>query len=56
VFANVTLTIILALVSAALISDVAAFWHDRTFFGNAIMVAAVAFTVAWFFEGLRGVW
>lgn len=55
-FANVALTIILALVSLALLSDIFAFWHDRTVFGNAMMVAAVAFTISWFFVGMKGAW
>jgi len=56
VFANITLTAILTLVCAVLLSDLFAFWHDRTTFGNVTMIAAVAFTIGWFFVGIKGAW
>lgn len=54
--ANITLTVILALVSAALLADLFAFWDDRTLFGNVVVLIAIAFTMGWFFVGIRGAW
>lgn len=55
-FANLTLTIILGIVSAVLLYDLFLFWDDRTTVGNVAVLLAVCFTLGWFFVGIKGAW
>ena len=54
--ANILITTILVISGMILISEVTAFWNDRTDLGNASTVGAVVIVLLYFATGIWQIW